>query len=196
MAKEAETPPRVRGKSTGNCAQGATMDFAIQNMTAGQLNAVIKRLGGEEGAKRFLRGEAEVVVVKHIIDCDADPFVPDGWKVEEHKKGSKFEWSQTKVKLHLDDAQVKGSIEGNKLREKLASESVLNANVLDYLLKNPHLIPEEWKGKYIFFWGTVYRDSGGGLCVRCLYWFDRQWYWDSYWLDYGWRSYDPALLAS
>ncbi len=31
--------------------------FAMQNLTAGQLNAIVKKLGGEEGAKRLLRGE-------------------------------------------------------------------------------------------------------------------------------------------
>ncbi|MDE2021753.1 MAG: hypothetical protein KGI71_02415 [Patescibacteria group bacterium] len=33
------------------------MDFASQNLTAGQLNAIVKKLGGEEGALKFLRGE-------------------------------------------------------------------------------------------------------------------------------------------
>ena len=37
------------------------MDFASQDMTIGQLNAIVKKLGGEEGALRFLRGETVVV---------------------------------------------------------------------------------------------------------------------------------------
>jgi hypothetical protein len=37
------------------------MDFASANLTAGQLNAVVKKLGGELGVKRFLRGELTVV---------------------------------------------------------------------------------------------------------------------------------------
>lgn len=36
-------------------------EFASSNLTAGQLNAIVKNLGGEEGALRFLRGEMEVV---------------------------------------------------------------------------------------------------------------------------------------
>jgi len=36
------------------------MDFASKNLTAGQLNAIVKKLGGEEGALRFLRGELTV----------------------------------------------------------------------------------------------------------------------------------------
>ena len=41
------------------------MDFASQNLTAGQLNAIVKKLGGEEAAKRFLRDE---LVAGHQLD--------------------------------------------------------------------------------------------------------------------------------
>lgn len=34
-----------------------TMAFASENLTFGQMNAIVKKLGGEEGALRFLRGE-------------------------------------------------------------------------------------------------------------------------------------------
>lgn len=36
------------------------MDFASQNLTAGQLNAIVKNLGGHDGALKFLRGELTV----------------------------------------------------------------------------------------------------------------------------------------
>lgn len=151
----------------------------------------------------FVKGLAEINIVKHIIDCDADPFIPDGWSVEEHKKGEKFEWSFEKVKFYLSKSQQKGEpIEGNKLRKELESKPVLNADVLDYLLKNPRLIPEDWKKDenenthYIFFWGTIYRDSGGDLCVRCLYWHDGRWHWSSHWLAYDWDGSYPALLLA
>ena len=37
------------------------MDFASANLTAGQLDAVVKKLGGDVGVQRFLRGELRVV---------------------------------------------------------------------------------------------------------------------------------------
>ena len=135
---------------------------------------------------------------KHIIDCDADSFIPDGWKVEEHKKGGQFEWDATKVTLYLDDGQKKNKyIKGEKLREKLVDQPLLNANVLDHLLAHPDLIPEEWKSKDIFFWGTIYSRSGGGPCVRYLRWGGGKWRWDYYWLGHDWGGNDPAaVLAS
>lgn len=147
--------------------------------------------------RRVLLGHASIVVPEHLIDLDADPFVPDGWKVEEHRKGGQFKWNAAKVALYLSKKQQNGKwIEGHKLREELKGRSVFNANLLDYLLKNPHLIPEEWKGKYVFFWGTVYRYSDGYLCVRCLCWDGGRWDWDYYWLDRDWNDPDPAVVPA
>lgn len=134
---------------------------------------------------------------EHLIDFDAAPFLPDGWKVEEHQKGGAFKWNAAKVKLHLSKNQQGGKIiQGNKLRDELKTQTVFNANVLDYLLANPHLIPEEWKGKYVFFWGTVYSHSSGSLCVRCLYWRDGGWRWSFRWLCRGWYGRRPAALSA
>ncbi len=134
--------------------------------------------------------------VKHIIDLDADPFVPKGWEVESHNKGGQFEWSPDKVRLHLSPNQQNGKIiNGYKLREELATEPLFNANMLDYLLAHPELIPEEWKGKAIFFWGTIYRSSGGSLYVRHLYWDGGYWSWYYDWLDDCFDSDDPAACS-
>ena len=147
--------------------------------------------------KNVLRGFAEIVAVKHIIDCNVDPFIPKRWKVEKHIKHGMMEWSSDKVRLHLSPNQnKKDGIQGYDLRKELEKEPTLNANVLDYLLSHKELIPEEWKGKTIFFWGTVFRDSDGDLCVRYLYW-DGRWCWGCRWLDSAWDGGLPAaLLAS
>jgi len=132
-----------------------------------------------------------------IIDTDADPFCPDDWKVEEHQKAGKLEWNPAMVRLHLDPGQQNGKcVNGNELRKKLKNQPVLNAIVLDWLLAHPEFIPEEWKGKYVFFWGTTYRDSGGDLYVRYLYWSDGVWRWNCFWLGSNWRGNDPAVVAA
>ncbi|MDP3645911.1 MAG: hypothetical protein Q8R25_02390 [bacterium] len=134
---------------------------------------------------------------EHLVDLDADPFIPNGWKVEEHQKGGQFKWDAAKIALYLSEPQKRGrGIEGNKLRNALKGQPVFNANLLDYLLKNPHLIPEEWKDKYIFFWGTIYRGSGGYLYVRYLYWYGGRWYWSNRWLDDDWDGLNPAALRA
>lgn len=173
-------------------------EFASKDLTVGQLNAIVKKLGGHEEALRFLRGELEIRPFEHVINLDATPFVPEGWKVEKRQKGGQFRWDTRQVELWLAEGQKNGGcLNGNKLREELTNKSVLNANVLDYLLKHPELIPEEWKSKYVFFWGTIYCNSVGHLCVRCLDWRGVRWGWSYGWLGHDWDDDRPAaLLAS
>ena len=176
-----------------------TTKTKYSKLDLGTIEAVFNKLGGVDGAQRFLRGDVEVVVRKHIIDCDADPFCPDDWKVVEHKKGGQLEWNSDNVQLFLAEGQKEGRyIEGNQLRKELEGQSVLNANVLDYLLDHQELIPESWKGRYVFFWDTIYRRrSGGDLCVRALCFRGRRWDWRYDWLDRVFGDDDPAAcLAS
>ena len=139
---------------------------------------------------------------KIVIDCDDAPFTPNGWTVEEHNKMGQIEWNSEKIELYLSKGQKNKWIEGNKLRKELEDKPVLNANVLDYLLAHPHLIPDEWKKdkngntRYIFFWGTIYRSSGGYLVVRCLFFDGGEWDWCYYWRDYDWDGRSPAALLA
>ncbi len=195
------------------------MGSLISEIPQSEVNATLElldRLGvNRDDLKRFRKSpsrvKAEVAkLIKgngssgHSIDCDAAPFVPDGWKVEEHKKGGQLDFDASQVLFYLADGQ-KGSksIVGNKLRTELKDQPVLNANVLDYLLANPDLIPEDWKvdesgnTRYIFFWGTVYRSSDGDLYVRYLFWRGGRWHWSNLWLGYSWHGNSPAaVLAS
>ncbi len=138
-----------------------------------------------------------------FIDCDAMPYIPDGWKIEEHHKGGQVEFDPSKVGFHLEPEQISGAIVGSELRERLKDKSVLNACALDHLLANTALIPESWKldeqsrTRYIYFWGTVYRGGGGSLCVRYLRWGGGRWRWGYDRLGGRWDDQRPAaVLAS
>jgi hypothetical protein len=151
--------------------------------------------------KKFIKvahGICEVRPVSHVIDLDADPYVPEGWSVLVHRKGGQLEWNPEKVQLYLSPKQEDGrSILGLELREKLENELwiwELNANLLDDLLANPHHIPEEWKGKRIYFWGTIYVGSDGGLYVRYLYDCGEEWTWCPIWVGNSFGVNDPALV--
>jgi len=180
--------------------QSAELEFALRRN--GWTPADVKKLSTGDMLATLLpvlRGQAEVIVRKHIIDCDADPFVPDGWSVEEHIKGGQFEWSAEQVELWLSEQQKGGSIVGNELRKLVKDKPAMNANVLDYLLKkeNQHLIPESWKCKAVlFFWGTIYRSRRGDLYVRCLYWSGDEWGWGCRWLGDRWGVDGPAAVSA
>jgi len=149
----------------------------------------------------FLKNGARVQVIgNHIINCDTVPFIPSGLSVEEHRRTGNLVWDLNKVSLYLSKNQKKNwkTIEGDELREELKNKSVLNANVLDYLVGHPELIPEEWKKKLIFFWGTIYRDLDSSLYVRYLYWYraGRKWSWDFHWLGHVLDDSCPAVFSA
>lgn len=178
-------------------SQAAELKLAFRRN--GWNNAEIKTLSeGDILAKvlQVINGQAEIKIIEHLIDCDAAPYVPPGWSVEEHKKSGMFKFNPGKISLYLSKKQKKGSIHGHDLRKDLTDKSVMNANVLDYLLAHPKLIPESWRDKCIYFWGTIYRDPDGILSVRYLDWDGSKWCWKCYWLHVSFDSDDPAALAS
>lgn len=170
-----------------------------QGYTPELLNALAEHPSLLGELRKVQLGLSEIKPNPLAIDCDADPLLPNrGWRVEEHRKCGVIVWDSAKVGLYLSKHQ-KGdeSIEGNKLRKELVDKFVLNANVLDYLLAHPDLIPGDWRGTAIFFWGTIYGDSFSNRYVRCLRWDGRRWGQDHSWLGSAFCSrYGPAVVAS
>lgn len=135
---------------------------------------------------------------KHIINTNAAPKFPYGdWKVKKHTKMGKLDWDKIKVELYLSEKKKDGYIKGEDLLKELEGKNPLNANVLEYLLEHQELIPEEWKGRYIFFFGTVFQSLYGDRCILFLCFDGRGWRQNGYWLGNVWsRNCPSALLAS
>ena len=87
--------------------------------------------------------QKEKKMSNHIVDCDVNPFVdPEKpwWKVLYHKKGGQLELDFSKIKLYLSPNQLGGKIiSGHELFGELRNQTVLNANVLYYLLAHPEI---------------------------------------------------------
>lgn len=141
---------------------------------------------------------------RYIVDLDADPLIPETLSVAEHRKGGNFEWNPAKVSLYLSSAQDDNDRDRGTpcytLRKELANAPVFNANLLDFLLSHPNLIPVEWRSRKVCFWGTIYqRTCDNHPCVRCLCWNgdDRGWGWLALWLDQWLRgSFWPAAIQA
>ncbi len=171
-----------------------------EKLDSGLVQEIIDRpiVSGAEFTRFLANGGRVQVISEHMIDCDADPFLPEGWEVVERRKGGQLRWDPARIRQVVKLNPGEASVQGNELRNRLKNEPVLNANVLDYLLRpeNQHLIPEEWGDGYgRFFWGTIYRDPNGDLYVRCLYRDGGQWRWDYYWLEDRWDARAPALAS-
>ncbi len=136
-----------------------------------------------------------------MIDTTQKPSTPyDSWKIESHDTSLGI-IDPKNLGLYTDDSQKK-TVEGNKLLKTLKGKSVLNATVLDYLYDHQDEIPESWKKdeegntRYIYFWGTIYRDSDDSLYVRCLYFYDGVWDRRYDWLDLDWDVQNPAAVLA
>ncbi len=185
---------------------GQKLEFAVQRN--GGTTTDIDWLSAGDNFKKvslLARGQAGITIVEHIIDLDAPPLIPVAdWSVEEHRPGGKWKWGPSRVDLWLSPDQQNGKVvTGHELAKQWAKRSVFNANLLDYLLDHPQLIPESWKQDeqgqtlLIYFPGTKYRDSDGNLYVRYLYWRGGHWQADGHWLDDDWDEQCPAaVLAS
>ncbi|MBI2175621.1 MAG: hypothetical protein HYU35_02730, partial [Parcubacteria group bacterium] len=130
-----------------------------------------------DALRRAVRERSSTNLVHHPTSTKVDLFVAGGTPLDKEQMDGKW-------------------IEGDKLRNELANKPVLNANVLDHLLANPHLIPEEWKGKTVFFWGTIYRDQHDNLRVRCLSCRDDRWHWGAGWFGNSWSTRYPAAVST
>lgn len=156
--------------------------------TPGEANTIAEDPDLMFGLLAVLRGNAKVEYVK--IDCDVTPFNPRG-KCEirpEDQIASRVcgqvESDPAKIALIVPYLVHNIKISGYDLKKALEGKPVLSANVLDYLLGHPVLIPESWKGKYICFWGTIYcgppitlypSEKQDTLFVRYLYWDSDRW---------------------
>lgn len=153
-------------------------------ITLGQIEAILNKITKfTDGIKRFLADELTLVDPVKFTSFPNPPF--PGAVVEEHNtpqdewklhNGNLYKNSQG-VFLSLEPSQtalsfMKGYDVQKSLKEQ--GEQTLNASDLDFLLENQELIPENWKGDRVFFWGTTFRDNGGRNYVRILFW-DKEW---------------------
>lgn len=191
------------------------MDFASQNLTAGQLNAIVKNLGGEEGALKFLRGELVVQpavipepppepVLDFIVRVDRSvkPSYPDWMKKLMHPElelAGPAEYNlQDGVKQWLHDDQKRGSVQGNTIYKHLQKGDALATclNLQDGLAiqqKGIAVFRKLFAGKAVFLWGSVVQYRGGNLIVPCLCESGGLVVVDWFWLDFNWDSSLPAL---
>ena len=125
----------------------------------------------------------------------------DGLKGEEEEDPRSLalnEINPSKIELIITLTEGEESVNGeeNLRRLQATGNILLDANVLLAFWNNQHLIPESWKGKYVYFPGTILRDPDGGRLVFYLGWNGSEWHWSYYWLGGDWYVGDfSAVLA-
>ncbi len=163
----------------------------------------------------FLKNGGKVIVdsprvisIDRSIPFDPKTFIGNGWSIEEQDERAiaLTEIDLTEVMfdstLEKGEKSIKGEDKLKRLKEK-TNRIRLDAGIFKTLWENQILIPEKWKEQtngnttFIFFDGTVLRDSSGSRCVLSLYWSDGRWDWYYIWLEDDWNANNPsAVLAS
>ena len=117
------------------------------------------------------------VEVKKFLAFDTPPTYFVGWSVLAHKQNDWTGFSPKQVNLYQSPRQKNGGLSGLDLQRELATALILNGNVLDYLLSQSQIIPEEWECKKILFTGTVYQNCHGDYFIRYLIGCRHNWFW-------------------
>lgn len=168
-----------------------------------EIKMLCERKGFLTQVHEVLLGHAEIKMIEHLVDCSLVPSIkhgfailPNGEQLPNRVQGF-YRLDVSKIKLHSSKKQ-KG-IDGNEIKKELENAFVLPANVIDFLLKeeNQNLIPEEWKGKAVFFWGTIYKctDGDDSLYVRLIHWSLGKWDSEYEWIGNRWSEKALAAIA-
>jgi hypothetical protein len=151
--------------------------------------------------RAVLENLSEITTKKHIIDCNMEPkgsYRTEDMKLVHHQKDGLVVWERESFDLFETTGQEEetGKYLWDVIKELDESDvCVMNACVLEYLKENQALIPEEWMGYEVIFWGTHYR-SGQSEYARSLYFDENNNKWIETLVPFGnnVESYHLALI--
>lgn len=192
MAKTLATPKQ------SHAVMGALQTNA--NLDKLEFDAAKRILADPKGSgKRFLEflnnGSFTNIGKTLTINYATNPSLID-LKIESHPdRDDIIELDTTKLK-RLQPLEQGEVIKGHEYlkRLKASGEPLLDVRAMEELIKpeNQHLIPEEWKKGYTYFFGTIFSNSDGNLCVPYLRWVGDGWHWVDRWLYADWLDDDFA----
>ncbi|MCI5108351.1 MAG: hypothetical protein MRY49_00705 [Candidatus Pacebacteria bacterium] len=122
------------------------------------------------------------------INTTKHPSIPPLWHIESHdpslgtitlekRADGELYVNGRKVVLFIHKSQTP-VVQLDTLQEKVTRKFggiLLNATILEYLLKHQELIPLSWKLKSVLFLGTTFGNHDGKDFVRCLCWAGPGW---------------------
>ncbi len=155
-------------------SSGQAHELELMFRKTGWSNADVKKLCSQttmQGVLQFVRGNADFVVRKHVIDNRETYGLTSGSQervVDHYRLGrdGQFEWNPVTVALHVSSEKSEDNlIDAERLYNEMRFKAPLNMHILLYLLNHQTLIPSEWQPKrdgdprVICFWGTIIERS-------------------------------------
>jgi len=185
-------------------SSGLLADLRDGNVNQTDRNEFRRLLGLDPfGQKPRVKKKSKVRSSKLFIDRTKpfDPeFVGKGWTIDEQDERS---LQLTEIDLsavlleHMLRPEDNGLVQGEEKLKRLkkAGHVRLDAAVFKALWDNQHLIPESWKGKYVYFDGTVLRSPDGSRRVLCFC-VGSRWGWRCSWLGHYWNDGCPSAVLA
>ena len=163
-------------------------------LTMGQMEAVVNKLGGMDGVRRLLSGELSVASAAFL------PFardkIKDGWTlIEDVSEPGEISISSLELLSFLKSGEsfVSGNTMADCAKENGAN---LGQRQAEYLLSHQEDIPQEWRQYYLVFPGTVWQAAHGYRGVPCLGWDGGRWDLRFGWLGSVWDAGDRLVRFS
>jgi len=154
--------------------------------TGSQFTAFLKNRG------KLIIGEPKVIQIDRTQPFNLKKFLGDGWTIAEEDNNSlkltELDLTKVQFKDMLKEGETSVNGEEKQKRLKEAGYTRLDAKIFQTLWENQELIPSSWKEpidgntRYIYFDGTILRDSDGDRFVLCLCWHGGEWRWSCSWL--------------
>ncbi|OHA52037.1 MAG: hypothetical protein A3A97_00615 [Candidatus Terrybacteria bacterium RIFCSPLOWO2_01_FULL_40_23] len=189
------SPTSGRGMFLAYRRKGVVMG-KYDELTRGQTEALLNRIGGMDGMRGILSGELIVTLANAsslALGFARDMAKETGWTLlEDVSEPSEIAISSLELVTFLNrgESHVSGDTLRNRAKENGANFGQRQA---EYLLERQDEIPKEWRDFYLVFPGTVWRDSRGRRRVPSLNWIGGRWFLDFRWLDYDWDSVDRLV---
>jgi hypothetical protein len=174
----------------------------------GQIEAIVNKLGGMEGVRKFLAEETVVAPTPSTIYVDRTiPANYPDWVKEilydelEKKFPGPAEFDAGKLEQWLHDGQKNGYVTGNIIHQHLKDHDMLKdclglRDLEEIQKKGITFFRKHFKGKAVFGWKAVVRSRDDNLGVPYLYEGGGRVCLSWHWLAYGWHSFNPALLLA
>lgn len=158
--------------TTGQIAELLAIDSRGAGIR-GEVQIFLRSIAAKQRAAGSKAGDS----IYYPMDLQQPPHCPKGLTVRDHAKDYVVDPTEVALLLHCSTAQAVGRVSGHDVRAALVKIPVLNANVLDFLMipENHCYIPENWRGRKVFFWGTTYMVAHGEECVRFIEWGSHGW---------------------
>ncbi|HEY5367428.1 MAG TPA: hypothetical protein VIJ75_00425 [Hanamia sp.] len=151
--------------------------------------------------------ETKVITINRSGLFRPATFTGPGWTITEEDQRAlaltKIDFTKVVLKTTLNKKEKSIRGEDNLKRLKSMDCIRLDAMVFYTLWNDQQLIPIKWKENtngqktFIFFDGTVLRNSRSIRCVIYLYWYYHRWRWNIHWLENYWDANNlSAVLAT